>query len=480
MLPFWPFRKQPTKWQQLQQTLNDVAAGAGHAIHEVQDSAGEALQNVAATVGSSVSHVASGASEFASNLAHKTATTSADAAHTVAQSASNSASFLKSRGADVAESTRKAAVNAKNIAAKTTLAAQEKALQSVENTADVLTDKFSDVGESVAETASAQTARLKKGLFIGKKRAAETVANIAETSAQKADAAKQFSGERLSAAAEVVGERVENASETVRETSHSAHENVLKLAAAIASAAVAARGNAQERAGETVAHIKDSRDANESDEAVREEPIGETKAKFNAKLKESREQAARRARAAADRYTGEPTYDELRLRAPQVVVEEGASKWLWLALGVLVGALAMLLLAPNSGRRSRAALRDKLGRAGKSVKKAGKSTQMKAASLEKRVEGKLHQHFDKSEDTADDITIADRVRTALGENAATRNMERLNVDCVDGLVTLRGPMVDGELQKQIETIVRAVRGVVDVKSDLLLSDSPEDEQTFVG
>ena len=84
------------------------------------------------------------------------------------------------------------------------------------------------------------------------------------------------------------------------------------------------------------------------------------------------------------------------------------------------------------------------------------------------------------EDFADDNTIADRVRTALGENELTRNLERLNVDCVDGIVTLRGPMVDEELRAQIETLVGSVKGVREVRSHLLLSDAPEDKETFVG
>jgi osmotically-inducible protein OsmY len=59
-------------------------------------------------------------------------------------------------------------------------------------------------------------------------------------------------------------------------------------------------------------------------------------------------------------------------------------------------------------------------------------------------------------------------------------MERLNIDCVNGIVTVRGPIADKELQGQIEGIVRAVKGVVDVQMFLLTEETGETPEAFVG
>lgn len=164
----------------------------------------------------------------------------------------------------------------------------------------------------------------------------------------------------------------------------------------------------------------------------------------------------------------------------QIHTEETSSRWLWIGVGILAGAALALLLAPSSGRRSRALISDKLGDAKKGAGALGGAAVGKIGDIKRRTEGAIHNRFPGGEDDADDNTIADRVRTTLGEAPATRNLDRLNVDCADGLVTLRGPLADAELQAEIEAVVRAVKGVKEVKLDLLTDESESDAPTFVG
>ncbi|HEX8551681.1 MAG TPA: BON domain-containing protein [Abditibacteriaceae bacterium] len=164
----------------------------------------------------------------------------------------------------------------------------------------------------------------------------------------------------------------------------------------------------------------------------------------------------------------------------EVQYEETSSRWIWISVGILAGAALALLLAPTTGRRSRALISDKLSDAKKGAGALGGAAAGKIGDIKRRTEGAIHNRFPGGEDDADDNTIADRVRTTLGEAPATRNLERLNVDCVDGLVTLRGPLADAALQAEIEAVVRGVKGVREVKLDLLTDESENDAPTFVG
>ncbi len=158
------------------------------------------------------------------------------------------------------------------------------------------------------------------------------------------------------------------------------------------------------------------------------------------------------------------------------------TKLLWLAVGVFTGVALGILLAPASGRRSRAAVRDKLTKAGHDAGELGNVAKKKAEDLTHRAAGLAHDLKDRvhpSVDAVDDATIEARVRTALGHNAALSNLARFNVDVIDGSVTLRGPMVDEATRAGVESVVRAIAGVRDVTTALLV-ETAEEEQTFVG
>ncbi len=218
------------------------------------------------------------------------------------------------------------------------------------------------------------------------------------------------------------------------------------------------------------------------------EQVADSHAELHGRAARKAEKAARKAEKAARRATAEKVEDT-RIAArdfaddygTEVHISEGPSKWLWIGVGVVIGVIVGLLLAPTTGRRSRALVKDKLNKAGHEAADLGQAASGKAADLSRRAAGAIHEAKSVgAEDFADDSTIADRVRTELGENAATRNLERLNVDCADGVVTVRGPMADAELQAQIEAVVRAVKGVREVRMNLLTDDADEDAETFVG
>lgn len=182
----------------------------------------------------------------------------------------------------------------------------------------------------------------------------------------------------------------------------------------------------------------------------------------------------------------EHTKKELvREHAPEVVITDDSQKWLWLAAGVLLGVVVGILLAPASGRRNRALLRDKAVKGAHKAEDLGEAAARKARDLSNRAEGVAHKvsekvgsKFSGDSDTADDITIADRVRTALGRLPEAQMLERINIDSNDGVVTLRGPVVDTSTQAAIMAAVGQVAGVREVISDLLIEDGSED--TFVG
>jgi hyperosmotically inducible periplasmic protein len=158
-----------------------------------------------------------------------------------------------------------------------------------------------------------------------------------------------------------------------------------------------------------------------------------------------------------------------------------STKLLWLGLGVFAGALIALLLAPNSGRRNRALIKDKLTKASHDASELGHNAAHKATDLSRRAAGVAHDLKDRvhpTPDDADDATIEARVRSELGSHPAARDLERLNVEVVDGIVTLRGPLVEEATRAALEAAVRAVKGVRDVKSNLLVA--ADDDQAFVG
>ena len=463
MFSIWPFRPQPSRLEQVKNTLGDVVDGAERAIHEVAESASEAFHSATKAVVPAVASSVSGVVETTSDMAHGLSQKAGNVSEAVAKSTSGLFKNIKTRGADAAENTQEAVAKS---------------------------------AQSAAKIAASQTLRAKKGWDAAREtsstRAHDFAQNVAETSGEL----KKNAAQKAAHLAHNTAKTAQQTTENLGEHAHAAQQNMASSLSALAAAVLAARANVGEHFNHHSDEAKDNAGRFSLPVSLPEVHlpkielpkvallnVSQATSQLGSKLQDTKQNSARRARDAATRFANEPSYEDLRLRVEKLSQEKtgGDSRFLWLAFGILGGVILALLLAPNSGRRSRAALRDKIGKAGRGAKSLGKSAARKKADLGNRIEGKLHERASqKTEDDADDITVADRVRTALGEHEATRNLERINVDCADGLVTLRGPIVEGELQAQIETVVRSVRGVRDVRSDLLISDAPEDAQTFVG
>jgi len=63
---------------------------------------------------------------------------------------------------------------------------------------------------------------------------------------------------------------------------------------------------------------------------------------------------------------------------------------------------------------------------------------------------------------ADDDTIAQRVRTELGENSLTWKLPHLNVNSERGKLTVRGPVKSNREKENVEKVTKQVPGVKEV------------------
>jgi len=196
------------------------------------------------------------------------------------------------------------------------------------------------------------------------------------------------------------------------------------------------------------------------------------------KLHETFQHAENRTNDATDRATEWAEIAQRKHKAvKKVLLEEDGSdhdsaKFLWLLIGLGAGALLGLFLAPSSGRRSRALVRDKFN---KNRNNFVHATSNHAADLGNKAKGLSHKiqqtitHSGQNEAATDEI-LADRVRTALGQNSDTK-VPHLNIECCEGVVTLYGPTVDVTLEAALISAVQEVPGVVDVQSKLPVSSS---------
>ncbi|HEX8464845.1 MAG TPA: YtxH domain-containing protein [Abditibacterium sp.] len=169
-------------------------------------------------------------------------------------------------------------------------------------------------------------------------------------------------------------------------------------------------------------------------------------------------------------------------RDVEIEYADSASKWGWILVGLIAGAVLALLFAPTSGRRSRAAIKDRLGKVGDGAADAATAASDKIGDIANRVEGLAAQIDTKAAADAatdDDSTIADRVRSVLGHHEVARTIDRINLDCAEGVVTLRGPLLDEATQATIIAAVKTVPGVKDVVAEFLTDEKPADPSTSV-
>lgn len=212
-------------------------------------------------------------------------------------------------------------------------------------------------------------------------------------------------------------------------------------------------------------------------EAAREAAL-----KVARKAKKEREAQAHQAMEDAKRHLKKKKEEFAVRHFPEIVVEKKSNdKWLWMIVGLGIGVLAGIMLAPATGRRTRALLRDKVVKGGHQAQDLGETVAKRAQDLKNRADGAAHEfkakHSDNGIDLADNVTLADRVRSELGHLEFHFGLERINVDAYEGTVTLRGPMPNKAVAEQVVATAMKVHGVTHVKDEMAIDD---DGPAFVG
>jgi osmotically-inducible protein OsmY len=138
-------------------------------------------------------------------------------------------------------------------------------------------------------------------------------------------------------------------------------------------------------------------------------------------------------------------------------IKEGTEMKGLLTAGI-VGALLAYFLDPKSGSRRRAVATDKIGKYGR---KAGKTVASNAQYIGGQVQGAAHEHMPHQPDNPhpDDRTLRDRVESEIFRDTET-SRENINVEVVNGIVTVRG---EQPTQAAIESLVDRIRAIPNVR-----------------
>ncbi|HEY2933351.1 MAG TPA: BON domain-containing protein [Acidobacteriota bacterium] len=143
-------------------------------------------------------------------------------------------------------------------------------------------------------------------------------------------------------------------------------------------------------------------------------------------------------------------------------------------VGTLLGAAAGLalgiLLAPRTGRQTRDWIGQKARHGGKLLGRGGEFLRRRAEYERNRLRGIFYETRRKfsTPEYASDETVTQRVRTELGRNVKSRNVANLSVDTFNGVVTVKGTVVDSDQMKDVLDVIYAVRGVRDIVNELRL------------
>jgi hypothetical protein len=139
-----------------------------------------------------------------------------------------------------------------------------------------------------------------------------------------------------------------------------------------------------------------------------------------------------------------------------------------LVSGMILGASAMYILDPQQGRRRRALARD---RAVHGAHLLGRWINCHARDLANRAIGQIAEWRSDMRDRArsiDDDTLISRVRAQLGH--VVGHPGSLEISAQDGIVTIRGPVLDHEVHKIRERISQT-RGVRECRIELDAQES---------
>jgi hypothetical protein len=134
---------------------------------------------------------------------------------------------------------------------------------------------------------------------------------------------------------------------------------------------------------------------------------------------------------------------------------------------VAAGAGLMYLLDPDGGRRRRARVRDRLVRAAHRTGDAVDATSRDVGNRARGVVAELRSRL--SHTSISDRVLHERVRARIG--SVIGHAGAIDVEVEDGRVTLRGPILAGEVDRLLRR-VRAIRGAREVVDRLEVHDTP--------
>jgi uncharacterized membrane protein len=130
--------------------------------------------------------------------------------------------------------------------------------------------------------------------------------------------------------------------------------------------------------------------------------------------------------------------------------------------GLGLGVGLMYFLDPERGRRRRALARDRLTHAarvgGDAVGATGRDVAHRTSGAGARLRRLVNR-----DSRADDRVLVERVRAQLGRLVS--HPHAIRVDASDGIVTLRGPILEAEVPRLLSAVER-IRGVRSVTSEL--------------
>ena len=144
-------------------------------------------------------------------------------------------------------------------------------------------------------------------------------------------------------------------------------------------------------------------------------------------------------------------------------------------MGAALGAGCVYAFDPQSGRRRRALVTDKLVRAGKATRSAVDTTSRDVANRSRGIAAATRARL--SSAPVSDEVLRERVRARLGRVCS--HPHAIEVIARDGHVTLRGPALAHEIPSILAT-VGAVRGVQSLANELDLRDSAENVPSLQG
>jgi uncharacterized membrane protein/osmotically-inducible protein OsmY len=143
--------------------------------------------------------------------------------------------------------------------------------------------------------------------------------------------------------------------------------------------------------------------------------------------------------------------------------------------GLLAGAGLMFLLDPDRGARRRALLRDRAvsvrHRLAEGAEAAGRDLRNRAKGTAAQARSRFRREM------VDDEILHERVRSALGR--VVSHPGAVEVSVADGRVTLQGEVLEHEVAHLFRS-VRGVRGVSDVRNELVVSSSTKGVPSLQG